>query len=43
MPMVCRAVSSLDHGLTAGLMLYTATLFVYLFCRQHPLALHTTL
>ena len=41
MPMVCRAVSSLDHGLTAGLMLYTATLFVYLFCRQH-LALLTT-
>ena len=34
MPLLCQTVSMLDHFLVIVFMYYTATLFIYLFCRK---------
>ena len=43
MPLLCRSVSMLDHFLVIVFMYYTASLFIYLFCRKpNPDVPHTS-
>ena len=43
MPLLCRSVSLLDHFLVTVFMFYTASLFIYLFCRKpNPDVPHTS-
>ena len=43
MPLLCKSVSMLDHFLVIVFMYYTASLFIYLFCRKpNPDVPHTS-